>query len=111
MSGTSPKSNSRDTTFSSTRIQTREIFSVQGSCGESGAGSGAMAGALLTGSGAGVGISAAAVGTGKAGPAPYSWAEEAAFAGCAAGGETLRASMGSQNALCAAHFAATRIHA
>src|SRR5260370_3801876 len=93
-------------TVSSTRIQTREIFSVQGSCGEAGAGSGAMAGALLTGSGGGVGISAAAVGTGKAGPAPSSWAAGAALAGCAAGGETLRASMGSKDAFFAAHFAA-----
>src|SRR5258708_21912846 len=93
-------------TFSSTRIQTREIFSVQGSCGDDGAGSGAMAGVLLTGSGGGVGISAAAVGTGEAGPVPSNWATEAALAGSAAGGEILRASMGSKDAFCAAHFAA-----
>src|SRR5258707_13376905 len=93
-------------TFSSTRIQTKEIFSVQGSCGEAGAGSGAMAGALLTGSGGGVGISAAAVGTGEAGPAPSIWVAEAALAGCAAGGETLRASMGSQDAVFGAPFSA-----
>src|SRR5258708_38007682 len=96
-------------TFSSTRIQTREIFSVQGSCGEAGAGSGARAGGLLTGSGGGGGISAAAVGTGEAGPAPSNWAAEAALAGCAGGGEALRASMGHKDAVFAAPFSATPV--
>src|SRR5258708_34603837 len=92
-------------TFSSTRIQTREIFSVQGSCGEAGAGSGAAAGGLLMGSGWRVGISAAAVGTGKAGPAPSIWAAEAGVAGWAPGGGGIGAFNGEKNRVLRAPFA------
>src|SRR5882757_3206867 len=96
-------------TFSSTGNHTREIFSVQGSCGGAGGGSGEETGWLVTASWAWEAPSAAADSTKVEGPAATAWGVDAASAGCgcrAAGGEILRASMGSNDAFCAAHFAA-----